>query len=135
MVYVPNNKEMEWLIVREFHVKPYSSHSGYHKTLTTIIKSYYWKILKNELVDFMVRYIGYHQVKVECRHLEILLQPIPIPEWKWDLISMDFIIGLPKTSIQNVEIMWVVDKLKNVAHFVEVKSTNSTSDLAQILIK
>lgn len=62
------------------------------------------------------------------------MQPIPIPEWKWEVIYIGFITGFPKTSKQNDEIMVVVDKLSKVAHFVAVKSTNSNSDIAQIFI-
>jgi hypothetical protein len=64
-----------------------------------------------------------------------LLQPLPIPEWKWETISMDFIIGLPKSSKQNDSIMVVVDKLSKSAHFVPVKSTCKEIDIANIFMK
>lgn len=48
---------------------------------------------------------------------------------------MDFIIGLPKIYKQHDAIMVVVDNLSKVAHLVVVKYNNSTSDIAQILIK
>jgi len=48
---------------------------------------------------------------------------------------MDFITGLPRTSRKHDAIMVFIDKLRKVAYFVEVKSTNSASELAQILIK
>jgi hypothetical protein len=52
-----------------------------------------------------------------------LLQTLPILEWKWETISMDFIIGLPKSAKQNDTIMIVVEKLSKSAHFIHVKST------------
>lgn len=48
---------------------------------------------------------------------------------------MDFITGFPQTSKQHDAIMVVVDKLSNVSHIIVVKSTNTTSDLAQYFIK
>jgi len=48
---------------------------------------------------------------------------------------MDFITVFPKTSMQHNAIMVVVDKLSKVAHFVAAKSTNFSSDMAQIFIK
>ena len=48
---------------------------------------------------------------------------------------MDFIIGLPKTSRQHDSSMVVVDRLTKVAHFIPVKSTNSTNEVAQVFIK
>ena len=63
------------------------------------------------------------KVKVEHRHPAGLLQPLPIPKWKWDVVMMDFITKLPKTRLQNDVIMVVVDKLTKEAHFISVKTT------------
>ena len=43
-------------------------------------------------------------------------------EWKWEIISIDFIIGLPKNVKQHDSIMVVVDKLSKSNHFISVKS-------------
>jgi hypothetical protein len=59
-----------------------------------------------------------------------LLQPLPIPEWKWETISMDFITGLPKSTKQNDTIMVVVDKLSKDAHFIPIKSTCKEIDIS-----
>ena len=41
------------------------------------------------------------------------LQPIKLPEWKWDEITMDFVVGLPKT-LEGYDVVWViVDRLRN----------------------
>ena len=50
-------------------------------------------------------------VKAKHQHPSGLLQPLPIPEWKWEVISMDFIIGIPKSKKQNDSIFVVVDEL------------------------
>jgi hypothetical protein len=64
-----------------------------------------------------------------------LLQPIPIPEWKWETISIDFITRLPKSTKHNDAIMVVVDKLRKYSHFVPVKSTCKAVDIANISVK
>ncbi len=63
----------------------------------------------------------FHQVKAECKYPAGLLQPIHIRKWKWTMISMDFITGLPMTSKKHDAIMVVIEKLSKVAHFVAVK--------------
>jgi hypothetical protein len=72
---------------------------------------------------------------VEHQHLVGMLQPLPIPKWKWETISMDFIIELPKSTKQTDEIMVVVDKLSKAAHCILVKSTCKVIDIANIFIK
>ena len=75
------------------------------------------------------------QVKVEHQHPAGLLQPLPIPEWKWEVISMDFITGLLMTWKQHDSIMVVVEKLTKAAHFIPFKSTHKTYDIANIFMK
>jgi hypothetical protein len=74
-------------------------------------------------------------VKVEHRHPAGLLQPIQIPEWKWEVISMDFITGFPKTIKQHDVIMVVVDKLSKETHFIPIKSTFKSIDIANVFMK
>ena len=63
-----------------------------------------------------------------------LSQPLKIPEWKWEEITMDFIVGLPRTQ-QGYNSIWVVvDRLTNVAHFILVNTTYSGAKLAELYI-
>jgi hypothetical protein len=75
------------------------------------------------------------KVKVEHRHPAGLLQPLPIPEWKWEVVTMDFITGLPRTSKRHDSIMVVVDKLTKDAHFIPLKTTQRAADVADIFLK
>jgi hypothetical protein len=63
------------------------------------------------------------------------LHPLPILEWKWETIFMDFITGLPKSTKQNDAIMIVVDKLSKVVQFIPVKSTFKAIDIYSIFMK
>ncbi|WVZ63370.1 hypothetical protein U9M48_013007 [Paspalum notatum var. saurae] len=63
-----------------------------------------------------------------------LLQPLKIPEWKWEEISMDFIVGLPRTQKGYNSIWVVVDRLTKVAHFIPVNTTYSGARLAELYI-
>ena len=73
--------------------------------------------------------------KAKHQHPLGLLQPLPILEWKWEVISMDFNIGIPKSKKQNDSIFVVVDKLLKVAHFILVKSTYKEVNIANIFLK
>ena len=75
------------------------------------------------------------QVKDEHRHTVGLLQPLPIPDWKWEIISIDFITGLPKSQKKNNPMLVVVYKLSKGAHFIPIKSTNKAANIADIFMK
>jgi hypothetical protein len=91
--------------------------------------------MKREIVEYVARCMECQKVKVEHRHPARLLQPLPIPEWKWEVVTMDFITGLPRTSKLHDSIMVVVDKLTKYAHFMPLKTTHKAVDVVDILIK
>jgi len=64
-----------------------------------------------------------------------LLQPLPIPVWKWEHITMDFMIGMPKTIKQDDSIWVIVDRLTKAAHFLAIKATFTSEQLANLYIK
>ncbi|WMV46590.1 hypothetical protein MTR67_039975 [Solanum verrucosum] len=64
-----------------------------------------------------------------------MAQDIDLPEWKWETINMDFIIGLPWSCRQHDSIWVIVDRMTNLAHFLLVKTTHSAEDYAQLYIQ
>jgi hypothetical protein len=71
-------------------------------------------------------------VKAEHQRPARLLQPLKIPEWKWEEIGMDFIVGLPHTQARYDSIWVIVDRLTKVDHFIPVKTTYSGAKLAEL---
>ena len=134
-LYVPNIPEVKLLILNEVHKMPYSAHLGYQKMITMLRKEYFWPNMKNEVAGFLARCIECQQVKVEHQHPTGLLQPLPIPNWKWEVISLDFVTSLPKNQKQNDSIMVVVDKLSKASHFIPVKTTHSAANIADIFMQ
>ena len=91
--------------------------------------------MNNELAEYISKCFKCQQVKTEHQHLASLLQPLPIPNWKWEIISLDFITGLPRNQNHNDSIMVVVDKLSKEAHFVPVKTSHKATNIAEIFMK
>ena len=98
-------------------------------------KEYFWPNMKTELEEHIARFFECQQVKIEHQHPARLLQPLPIPIWKWEIISLDFVTGLPKNQNLNDSIMVVVDKLSKAAHFVPVKTMYKAANIADIFLK
>jgi hypothetical protein len=63
-----------------------------------------------------------------------LLQPLSIPEWKCDDISMDLIVGLPMTAHKFDSIWVIVDQLFKSAHFIPVNTKYRVEKYAEIYI-
>jgi hypothetical protein len=75
------------------------------------------------------------KVKVEHKHPSGFLQPFPIPEWKWEVVKMEFITKLPRNNKQHDSIMVVVENITKDAHFILVKITHKETNIANIYLK
>ena len=91
--------------------------------------------MKTEVEKYISRCFECQQVKTEHQHPAGLLHPLPIPSWKWEIISLDFVTGLPRNQNLNDSIMVVVDKLSKAAHFIHVKTTYKVANIADIFLK
>eukprot|EP00253_Pinus_taeda_P022056 PITA_22056 len=91
--------------------------------------------MKKDVASYLARCLECQQIKAEHQHPACLLQPLPIPEWKWETISMDFVIGLPKSKKNNDSIMVVVDKLSKSAHFIPVQSTYRAVEVTHVFMQ
>ena len=89
------------------HNVPYAGHPGYQKILAKIKSHYFWPGMKREITEYIARCMECQKVNAKHRQLTGLLQPLPIPEWKWEVVTMYFIIGLPRTDKQHDSIMVV----------------------------
>ena len=91
--------------------------------------------MKTGLTKYIARCFECQQVKTEHQHPVGLVHPFPIPSWKWEIISLDFVTGLPKNKNLNDSIMVVVDKLSKPTHFMPVKTTYKAANIADIFFK
>ena len=94
---VPNQKDLKELILKEAHQTAYSIHPGGTKMYQDLKKNFWWSHMKREIASFVSECDVCRRVKADHQLPAGLLQPIPIPEWKWDVINMDFITGLPRS--------------------------------------
>ena len=61
----------------------------------------------------------------------MLLQPLPIPEWKWENITMDFVVGLPRSPRGNNAIWMIMDRLTKSTHFIPFRVGQFTEALTE----
>ena len=97
-------------------------------------EQFWWHKMKREIGSYIAKCDICQRVKAGHQRPAGLLQPLKIPEWKWDSVGMDFITGLPTSSRGNDSIWVIVDRLSKVAHFLPAKTTYQSSKLAELYI-
>jgi hypothetical protein len=129
---VPDLKPIRELILKEAHEIAYSIHPGSEKMYQDLKRRFWWYGMKREIAEFVAICDSCQRTKAEHQRPAGLLQPLRIPQWKWDEIGMDFIVGLPRTRTSYDSIWVVVDRLTKVAHFIPVKTTYTGATLAEL---
>ncbi|WMV30427.1 hypothetical protein MTR67_023812, partial [Solanum verrucosum] len=95
---------------------------------------FWWNGMKRDIADFVDRCPNCQQVKIEHQKPGGMTQEINISTWKWQVINMDFIIGLPRTRRQHDSIWVIVDRVSKSARCLAVIGGHSAKDYANLYI-
>jgi hypothetical protein len=90
--------------------------------------------MKREIARYVLECDTCRKVKAGYMKPGGLLQPLSVPDWKWDDISMDFIVGLPLTAHKFNSIWIIVDRLTKSAHFIPINTRYNVQKYAEIYI-
>ena len=94
-VCVPDDNDLRKSILEEAHSGSLAIHPGSTKMYQDLKMSFRWFGMKKDVLEFVTKCLVCQRVKAEHQVPSGLLQPIRIPQWKWDRITMDFVVGLP----------------------------------------
>jgi hypothetical protein len=121
-IVVPKDAKVRQQILDEAHLSRYSIHPGSTKMYQDLKQHYWWTKMKIEIARYVARCDTCRRVKAVHMKTARPLQSLPIPTWKCEDISIDFIVGLPKTT-KGFDSIWVIiDRLTKIAHFLPVKT-------------
>jgi hypothetical protein len=129
---VPVDPEMKKIILEEAHKSNFSIHPGSTKMYQDLKQNLWWSNMKVDIAKYVAECDTCHQMKACHLKSVSLLQPLSIPMWKWDDISMNFIVGLPLTARKKDSIWVIVDRLTKTAHFIAVHTTYSVQQYAEL---
>ncbi|WMV58217.1 hypothetical protein MTR67_051602 [Solanum verrucosum] len=96
---------------------------------------YWWSGMRRDILNYISRCLSCQQVKAEHLRPGGELQKLSIPEWKWERITMDFVVGLRRTSRGHDSIWVIMDRLTKSAYFIPVHTSYSAERLARIYIR
>ncbi|RVX04475.1 Transposon Ty3-G Gag-Pol polyprotein [Vitis vinifera] len=122
-------------LLEEAHCSKFAIHPGGTKMYKDLRQNYWWSGMKHDIAQFVAQCLVCQQVKAEHQRPAGSLQPLAIPEWKWEHITMDFVIGLPRTLGGNNAIWVIVDRSTKSAHFLPMKVNFSLDRLASLYVK
>src|ERR1041385_8159275 len=95
---------------------------------------FWWTRMKRDIARFVAEWDVCRRIKAEHQRPIGTLQPLSIPEWKWDKVGTDFITGFPGNQKGNNAIFVVIDRLSKVARLLPVRESIKASQLADLYV-
>jgi hypothetical protein len=131
---VTKKEALKKKILDEAHTSRYSIHPGSIKIYHDLRQQFWWTRMKHEAALYVSKCDTCQKVKADYMKPGGLLEPLSIPKWKWDDISMDFIVGLLMTTHQFDSIWVIIDRLSKSTHFIPVKTNYKVQRYVEIYI-
>ena len=132
---VPDNKELKKKLLFEAHNTVFTMHPGGNKMYQDLKQFYWWKGMKRDVTEYVSKCLTCQQVKAEHQVPTGLFNPLSIPQWKWDNITMDFVSGFPLTQQKHDSVWVIIDRLTKSAHFIPVRIDYTMDRLAELYVE
>ena len=131
---VPNDMDLKKKILYESHNTAFTMHPEGNKMYQDMKQYYWWRGMKKDIYEYVSKCLTCHQVKAEHQVPSDLLNPLLIPQWKWDNITMDFVSCFSLTQRKHDAVWVIVDRLTKFAHFLSIRLDYSMDRLAELYV-
>ncbi|KAL4311911.1 hypothetical protein GQ457_01G020430 [Hibiscus cannabinus] len=125
---------MRDILIREAHEGGLMGHFGVTKMLHTLKEHLFWPNMRRDVERFCERCVTCKKAKSKVSPHGLYL-PLPIPDSPWIDISMDFVLGLPRTRTGRDSIFVVVDRFSKMAHFIACHKTDDAVNVANLFFR
>lgn len=132
-IWLASDSALQTKIIQAFHSSAIGGHSGFLVTYLKIKKLFAWPAIKKMIHQAITECVICQQAKSERVKYPCLLQPLPVPTHAWQIVSIDFIEGLPKSKGCDC-ILVVVDKFSKYAHFLPLAHPSSALQVAKLFL-
>lgn len=130
---IPNVPALKQTLLSELHDSPYAGHVGADRTAQNVrIAKLWWPHYRSEVTAYVRTCGSCQRAKALTRSNAGLLQPLPVPEQRWETVTADFITDLPVTGDGNDAVLVVVDKLSKMCHLLPTKKSLTAEGCARL---
>ena len=132
-IWLCTNKDLQLKIIQACHDSPVGGHSGVPVTYMRLKKMFSWRGMKSDVHKYVKSCMACQRAKPDRARLPGLLQPLPVPDSAWPVLSLDFVEGLP-TSGQVICVLMVIDYFTKYGHFIPLHHPFTAHTIANVFL-
>lgn len=132
-IWLEHSVPLQQKVFLALHASSVGGHSGAPATFYRIQQLFYWRNMKKDIYTWVYECLICQQAKPDRSKNPGLLQPLPVPTAAWDVVSMDFVEGLPQSGSANA-VLVVIDKFTKFGHFIALKHPFSAQTIAKLFL-
>jgi hypothetical protein len=132
---IPRKADLRQQILQELHDCPSAGHLGVTKTLQRVANRFWWPHMARTVRQYVISCPSCQQNKPRSDLPTGLLRPLPVPDGKFEQITMDLITDLPPTARKHDAVVTFVDRLSKLVHFAPTTKTVDATELARIFME
>jgi hypothetical protein len=122
---------VRFLFLQEAHGGGLMGHFRVKKTEDVLAAQFFWPKMRHDMERYMSQCITCNKAKSRLNS-HGLYMPLLVPSVPWEYISMDFVLGLPRTKRKSDSIFVVVDRFSKMAHFIPYHKSDNSSHVADL---
>src|SRR4051812_39166239 len=107
---------------------------GVKKTEDILATHLFWRKMRRDVEHFVARCTTCQKAKSRLNP-HGLYMPLLVPTVPWEDISMDFVLGLPRTKKGRDSIFFVVDRFSKMAHFIPCHKSDDATNVADLFFR
>jgi hypothetical protein len=119
------------LFLQEAHGGGLMGHFGVKKTEDVLAAHFFWQKMRRNVKRYVLRCTTCNKATSRLNPHDFYM-PLPVPRVPWENISMDFVLGLPRTKRGRDSIFVVVDHFSKMAHFIRCHKSDNASHVADL---
>ncbi|WVZ84898.1 hypothetical protein U9M48_031868 [Paspalum notatum var. saurae] len=120
--------------IKKAHARGLIGHFGAKKTEQVLADHFFWPKMRRDVERHVLHCVTCHKAKSRLNP-HGLYTPLPIPSVPWEDISMDFVLGLPRTKRGRDSIFVMVDRFSKMAHFIPCHKSDDASHIAELFFR
>ena len=132
-IWLAHSEQLQNQVLQALHSSPLGGYSGIPVTYQKLRQLFFWPGMHAATTHFIRACDICQRAKPNRSPSLGLLQPLPIPSSTWEIISMDFVEGLPPSGSANA-LLVVVDKLSKFAHFIPLRHPFTATTVARLFM-